>query len=497
MPFHRSTAVHVRFDGELLYLSAQHESLIQVLEGFARVGVEIQTEPGVDAVVTGTIDGEDVDIAMGKLLESFNYVLFWDVLKGPIGPLPRLSAIHVFRPGKRRFVRPLDLDLGNYEVSHHPLRVNKPFVKDELLVGLKPSVTIEQFRSLVARLDATLVSSIPEMGIYKLRLPEDTDVVAAVKQLEVEEAVAIVEPNYVYDLPRPARGTAPQAFPNPGNAENRPSPQTVGTAHGFVPANPQDPSLAIFDSGLMASFDLDGSVQGRYDAVDPSRSLSDPIGHGTQMAMVAAGSVVPDGVDPSQGEQRIPLLAVRAFDDEGRATSAGLIQGVQYAIANNVRVINMSWGTESHSMFLSDAIEIARDHGVIVVASAGNEPTQRPVYPAAFDSVIGVSAMNPNGDLWEKSNYGNFVSVAAPGTGLFSVGHNGPPGNYAGTSIASAYTARAFGRYFQLYPDASVEQAERDFFQAVTDAGPPGKDVRYGRGALDSLAMHKFLEKKK
>jgi len=243
----------------------------------------------------------------------------------------------------------------------------------------------------------------------------------------------------------------------------------------------------------MASIDLDGSVRARYDAVDPSRSLSDPLGHGTQMAMVAAGSVTPGGVESGFGRQRVPLIAVRAFDDEGRATSVGLIQGIEYAIQQGARVINMSWGTESNSEFLRNAIALARKNGVVVVASAGNEPTRRPVYPAAFDHVIGVSAMNSDGNLWEKSNYGRFISAAAPGTGSFSVGHNGPPGNYAGTSIASAYTSRAMVRYFQRHPKATVEQAEKAFYAALTDAGPTGTDDRYGRGALDNAAMQKFL----
>ena len=490
----------VRFDGDLLYLSARNESLIDVLEDFTRVGVDVHVEPGIDAMVSGTIDGEDVDEAMGKLLESFNYVLFWDVLEGPVGPLPRLDAIHVFRPGKRRLVRRLDPDPTAYEVTRHPLRVNEPYVKDELLVGLKHGVTAEEFRSLLARLGATIVSSIPEMGIYKLRLPEDTDVLAAMKQLQAQDQVAAVEPNYIYDLPRTARaGEVAQTLPDPDGPRvdnSQPSDSARSSSEGFVRANPQDPSLAIFDSGLMANVDLDGSVLGRYDAVDPSRSLSDPIGHGTQMAMIAAGSVVPHGVDPSLGQQRVPLVAVRAFDDSGRATSVGLIQGIQYAIEQGVRVINMSWGTESNSQFLQDAIKFARDNGIVVVASAGNEPTQRPVYPAAFDNVIGVSAMNPDGNLWEKSNHGRFVSAAAPGTGQFPIGHKGPPGSYAGTSIASAYTARALTRYFQQNPDASVDDAEKAFFASLTDAGPSGKDNKYGRGALDDEALKKLLGSK-
>ena len=88
------------------------------------------------------------------------------------------------------------------------------------------------------------------------------------------------------------------------------------------------------------------------------------------------------------------------------------------------------------------------------MAAAGNAPTGNPVYPAAYDSVIGVGALPPDGDAWDQSNFGDFVAVSAPGLADLPVGYKGNPGTYAGTSIATAYTARRVAAILNQNPDA-------------------------------------------
>ena len=81
-------------------------------------------------------------------------------------------------------------------------------------------------------------------------------------------------------------------------------------------------------------------------------------------------------------------------------------------------------------------------------------PPATPVYPAAYDGVIGVGALTPKGDAWDQSNYGDFVAVSAPGLADLPVGYKGDPGIYAGTSIATAYTARRVAAILTQNPGA-------------------------------------------
>jgi hypothetical protein len=208
------------------------------------------------------------------------------------------------------------------------------------------------------------------------------------------------------------------------------------------------------------------------------------------MALIASGAVQPAGVpaDPNG----VPILAIRAFDDAGYASNFSLMNSIDYAITKGARVLSMSWGTETDSAFLQRAVADAQRRGMVVVAAAGNEPHGRPVYPAAYPGVIGVSAMNTDGSLWEKSNYGKAVYAAAPGRATFPVGHEGPPGSYAGTSIGAPYVAREISKYLAAKPDATVNDVVRDFRNALTDSGDKGKDPKYGYGAFDAAAMKQF-----
>jgi hypothetical protein len=130
------------------------------------------------------------------------------------------------------------------------------------------------------------------------------------------------------------------------------------------------------------------------------------------------------------------------------------MRGIDYAIEQGARVVSLSWGSETSSTLLGSAVSYAAAKGLILVAAAGNTPTGKPVYPAAYDNVIGVGALAPNGEAWKQSNYGDFVAVSAPGLADLPVGYNGDPGVYAGTSIATAYTARRVAAILNRNPDA-------------------------------------------
>lgn len=469
-----TTNVDVRIESDRLTVVARQTPLRDILEGFARVGVHVRLDPSIDVVVSGSCRNTPMEEALNALLEPYAYILVWDVVRGPVGDLPRLAEIQVFAPGHKQALRPLLPDTGNLNVTRGALPDSPMFVADEILVGVRTQVSAEDFRRLLAQIGGTVVSSIPELGIYQVRLPANTNVPDLIEQLKRNPLIAAAEPNYVALLPREGR----QADGSGGAR-----PPLAAPAAGAA-------AVAVLDSGLLSGLGLDGHVIGSYDALHPGRAITDPGGHGTQMAMLAAGGVTPWGVE-AQGEG-VPVLAVRAFDDNGATSNFALMRAIRYAIEQGARVVNLSWGTETHSAFVASAVAYAQSRGAVVVAAAGNQPTGRPMYPAAYDGVVAVSATNPDQSLWEKSNYGNFVTIAAPGKATFSVGYGGPPGAYAGTSIASAYVARELALYFSRNPNAKAGQAVAALRQAVTDAGDKGRDPRYGYGVLDAAARAKL-----
>lgn len=465
-------AVTLHLDSDRITLRVQREPLIRVLERFADAGVFVQVDPSIDVLVTGSCAMAPVEEALAALLQPFAYVAIWDVVSGPLGDLPRLAELHVYQSGARERMRPLETG-GALRIARGPFPDSPEFVADELLIRVAPGANPDAVRAWFRSIGATLAGSVPSLGIYQLRVPPGVNLLDLIDQARRHPLLADVEPNYVTRLPdlRPTDAAGP--IPS--------QPQAPST--GFRGAAP----LAILDSGVSTDFGLDSWVAGRFNALAPDRDASDPVGHGTQMALVAAGLIRPAGAAPS--DEGLPVLAIRAFDDRGATSDFALIRAIDYAARQGARVLNLSWGTPTHSPFLADAIAYAQAKGLVVVAAAGNEPTGRPVYPAAYPGVVAVSAVTPKGDLWDRSNRGDFVTVAAPGAAVLPVGYQGPPGTYAGTSIASAAVARELALYFARHPNASARDAIAALQQAVTDAGPPGRDPLYGHGVLDPAAQ--------
>ena len=466
-----------RLQGERLTLKTDGATLADVLKQFCHAGVWVRVDPEVRGVVRADVENGDLQESLDQLLEPFGYVLIWDVIRGPIGPIPRLSEIQVFKPGRKGNVVPLPGVENNFTTASAPDGQGAKFVKDEILVGFKPGTRRDEFEILISQIGGTVIGSVPGVGVYLVRLPPGSNVLDLIEQLKRNAIVAAVEPNWITEAEEPARTAA--------------LPEAESEVMAPVLREGASP-VAVLDSGLMSVAGLSNAVLGTFNAVNPETAPDDTVGHGTQMAMIAAGAISPDGMAAGAGDG-VPVLAIRAFDDNGMASNFSLMRSIAYALQNGARVINMSWGSSQSSDFLRAAVEYAQSKGAVLVASAGNEPTGQAMYPAAYPGVVAISALDSNGQLWENSNTGEFVSFSAPGTAEFPVGYQGPPGSYAGTSIAGAYVSRALALYFAQHPGASAQQALEALQESAIDAGADGKDNAYGYGILNDTSIGRLL----
>lgn len=466
-------SVDVRLDGDRLWMTAQDASLREVMEAFSHAGVQVRFDPSIEARCNGVLTNAAADKALADLLAPFGYVISWDVLKGPVGEMPMLSEIQVFRVGNKQAAKPI-ADTGRLAITQLP--GHPAFVSDEVLLGFKPGTSMDQVRALLAQVGGTIVGSNPRVGVYQIRLPPGANVLSLIDVLKRSNIVAVAEPNYAAKLP----------------AEKGVTADATGKLR--TPAKPVSgaATVAVLDSGFLAGKGFDAGVAGAYDAVQPGRALTDNAGHGTQMAMLVSGAVLPDGSPLTDNPAGVPVLAVRAFDDAGWTSNFALMRAIDYAQTENARVINLSWGAEADSEFVRSAIQQAQKAGMIVVAAAGNEATGKAVYPAALPGVVSVAALDADGSVWANSNYGSTVTVSAPGSATFPVGHDGPPGEYVGTSIASAYVSRALGEYLTKNPQATADQAIAALKASVTDSGTAGRDDHYGYGMLDAAALQRL-----
>ena len=425
----------VLIQGDRLTMDAKNQKLSTILERLSEQGIRIRIDPRINPTVTASFDNRPIGAAIASILKSVDYALIWRKDKASTAKEPTLWEIRIFYKGQETRIQPLKKS-ANLILT--PKKDGTYHVKDVLLIRLDPNMTKAALATLLDRLGATIIDAYSPLGIVRLRLPHGSDVPAIAKSIAGYPGVQTAEPDYAY----PLEGGSPA----PGGTWPAASPPTRPPSTGAA-------IVAVMDSGLLPDFASSPFVQAAYDAVSPGAEVGDELGHGTQMALIAAGAVNPLGAG-SESPAGSPVIAIRAFDDNGFTSTYTLMRGIDYAVQQGARVLSLSWGSETSSALLESATRYAAAKGLILVAAAGNAPTGDPVYPAAYDNVIGVGALTPDGNAWEQSNYGDFVAVSAPGLANLPVGYNGDPGTYAGTSIATAYTARRVAAILNQNPDA-------------------------------------------
>ena len=438
-----ANAFELQIIGDRLTLRADQVPLQSILQRLADLGIKIRIDPQINPKTTASFEDRDIRQGLDSILKPFGHVLIWKSIEAPAGPIPRLAEIQVFKPGKIELIKPLGVR-SRFEIAKNP-KDGSFFVKNEILLGLDPGISLSEFKELLRQIGGTVVDSYAAVGIYKIRLPEDSDVPSLVEQITKHPKVAKAEPNYAYPVLVPDRQTASSL-----------------NHHDFsnIPAPGDTAPIAVLDTGLGTDSGLDDLVLASLDALNPDESLSDSLGHGSQMALIAAGVVKPSGVD-KESETHSPIIPIRVFDDNGFTSNFTIMRSIDFSLKHGARVMSLSWGSETRSDFLEIALNYARSKGLLIVASAGNEPTGEPVYPAAFSSVIGVGALRPDGKSWKESNYGDFVTVYAPGFASLPVGYKGDPGDYAGTSISAAFVSNVISNYLSDHPDATMQEVLR------------------------------------
>jgi len=253
--------------------------------------------------------------------------------------------------------------------------------------------------------------------------------------------------------------------------------------------------VGIIDTGISNRHpDLLANIKGGVNTIHPFKSWNDDNGHGSHVAGIVAAldnAIGAVGVGP-----QIDLYAIKALNANGSGYLSDIIEGIEWAIANNMQVINMSFGTALDIQSFHDAVTAAKNAGIVVVAAAGN--SGRAVsFPAAYPETIAVSATDQNNILAPWSNRGPEVDLAAPGVSIYSTYKGTGYATFSGTSMASphvagsvalvlntpvgAYDANANGKW-------DPDEVQKKLQDRATDLGDAGFDHLYGWGLVNAFA---------
>lgn len=248
--------------------------------------------------------------------------------------------------------------------------------------------------------------------------------------------------------------------------------------------------IAVIDSGIAPHADL--TIAGGVSTVNYTSSYKDDQGHGTHVAGIIAARDNTVGVKGIA--YRAQIYAVKAFNQNGEAYLSDLIEGIDWAITNKMDIVNVSAGSRTDSTAFRAVVDKAYANGLLVVASAGNIGTAAGTgdnvsFPARYDSVIGVAAIDRYGNRAEFSSTGPTVEVAAPGVRIFSTYLGNEYAYSSGTSMATPYVAGMLALMKQAYPRLSNKELRNLLIKHATDLGPAGRDSSYGYGAIQASSF--------
>lgn len=227
-----------------------------------------------------------------------------------------------------------------------------------------------------------------------------------------------------------------------------------------------------------------------YDFVNNDDDPMDDNGHGTHCTGIV-GATINNGKGIAGVSQAFTSY-VKVLDGYGSGYASTVAKGIVHAAKTlgSGAVISMSLGGYGISVLVHVACDYAYYiRGVLLVAAAGNDGIPRVGYPARFDSVIAVGAVDKNLNLCSWSNYGPDVDLVAPGENIISTFGNGYE-RLSGTSMACPHVAGVAALYFSKYGlDTNAVLCKGKLFSTAIDLGSPGKDIYYGHGLVNAYEM--------
>lgn len=358
-------------------------------------------------------------------------------------------------------------------------------VLGEYLVKLKPSEsqmsTFGLERSLGAKIKR-VVNAAERVILVQRPTVEVRE--AAISSLQANRSVVYAEPNYIYhavggtqQLPNDPEFTRLWGLLNSGQVTKGEAGEITGTP-GLdidvrrawqIETGSRQVVVAVIDTGVdYKNADLAGNMavnqaelNGQpavdddsngyvddiygYDFVKNNGDPMDVFGHGTHVSGTI-GAVANNGVGVVGVAWNVRLMALRFLGDDGSGTLADAVSAIDYATKARVNIMSNSWGGGGFSQTLLDAINRAKEAGILFVVAAGNEANnndKNPSYPASYDldNIVSVAAVDATGALADFSNFGaKSVHLAAPGVNIVSYTTKGLE-SWSGTSMATPHVS--------------------------------------------------------
>lgn len=264
----------------------------------------------------------------------------------------------------------------------------------------------------------------------------------------------------------------------------------------------KDINVAVLDTGVQKAHpDLQSRVKDCKDFSSPSSPLidgkcDDKNGHGTHIAGIVAADGGKDKVGIYGIAPESNLVVFKVCSNNGICFSDDVAAGIYKAVDSGTQIINLSLGSDLPSQLILNAVKYAQANSVLVIAAAGNDgPYIGSIdYPAAFEEVVGVGAININLEAPDWSARGNNskteayknepgdIEFAAPGVNIESTWKDGGYAVFSGTSMAAPHLAGLAAKFWQKDAENPARETREVLRKLSQDILPKGDDDASGWG---------------
>ena len=245
----------------------------------------------------------------------------------------------------------------------------------------------------------------------------------------------------------------------------------------------QGVTIAVLDTAVDRSHPTFGKGQIAVIQIEGGGANSGSQAHGTAVASILSGrDSQTRGVAPGARLLSVPLVGA-----DGSTTTLDLAAAILAASDAGANIINISLGGYGDSQVLREAVSYATRNNVLIVAAAGNESYGILAYPARYQDVLAVGAVDGYGQQLPFSNSGQTLGLMAPGLDVQVAAGQGEVSYFSGTSASAPFVS---GAVAAILSESGVRglaprQAAELLLAHADEAGTPGSDSAYGRGILD------------
>jgi hypothetical protein len=366
------------------------------------------------------------------------------------------------------------------------------YVPDEVLMEFASLPSDQTFNVLAARYRLTPIEArrvaLTNSTWVRWRISDGRSVPAVLRAVETGGQVRSVQPNYLFAL-QEAIAALPGWRDQMGAERAAEVDEHAGDPIQYALAKLHLPEaqtlargrrvvVAVIDTEIdQAHPELAGTIADTYDALGAPTPMEP---HGTGIAGAIAAHARLLGAAPE-----VRILGIRALGG-GKGTTFSIIKGLDWAVAHDARIINMSFAGPS-DVALARALASAHAKGRILIAAVGNKGVDSPpLFPAADPNVIAVTAIDANDHLFEAANRGSHIAIAAPGIDILVPAPGSLYVMSSGTSFASAFVSGVAALMAERRPDLGSDAVKNILMSTAHHLGPKPRDDQFGAGLMDA-----------